>query len=220
MKSNFCYQGHHEQVATAIKEHINSLDGFLTPQTASSPRAVGDALELPVADKFGDFLGSWCQECSSDFARRAMADMAFTDTEDFHSVIDVKTHREDTVFNMPNITSVERLARFYESDKNVLSLIMIRYSVDGTDLKISDVLFAPIEFLDWQCLTVGALGRGQIANSNDIQIVPQNSRKAWMLQLCEVMMAFYPREMEKITMRRRRFENVREHWAHKEDVWL
>ena len=221
MKSSFYYHGHHEQVATAIKEYINSLDGFLSPQTARSPRAVGDALESLVAEKFEDFLGDWCREYSSEFARRAMADMAFTDVEGIYSVIDVKTHREDTRFNMPNLTSVERLARFYESDTNVFSLIMIKYSIDGTDLEVSDVLFAPIEFLDWECLTVGALGWGQIqiANSNNIQTVPQYSRKEWMLQLCDVMMAFYPREIEKISERIERFESVREYWANKEDVW-
>ena len=118
MKSNFYYQGHHEQVATRIGKYINSLDKFLSPQTARSPRAVGDALESLVADKFETFLGDWCSEYSSEFARRAMADMAFTDVEGIYSVVDVKTHREDTRFNMPNLTSVERLARFYESDTN------------------------------------------------------------------------------------------------------
>ncbi|MCY4541370.1 MAG: hypothetical protein OXB95_03090 [Rhodobacteraceae bacterium] len=221
MKSRFYYQGHHERIATEIREYINSLDSFLTPQTASSPRTVGDALESLVAERFETFLGEWCREYSSEFARRAMADMAFTDVEGIYSIIDVKTHREDTRFNMPNLTSVERLARFYESDTNVFSLIMIKYSVDGTDLRVSDVLFAPIEFLDWGCLTVGALGWGQIqiANSNNIQTVPRNSRRDWMLQLCDVLMAFYPREIDKITERMQRFESVREYWAEKEDVW-
>lgn len=222
MKSSFYYQGHHKRVATAIKEYINSLNGFLTPQTARSTRAVGDALQSLVADRFEDFLGSWCGEYSSEFARRAMADMAFTDMKGIYSVIDVKTHRKDTHFNMPNLTSVERLARFYESDINVFSLIMIKYSIDGTDLKVSDVLFAPIEFLDWECLTVGALGWGQIqiANSNNIRTVERNSRKEWMLQLCDVMMDFYPREIGKITERIQRFESVREYWENKQDVWI
>lgn len=46
-----------------------------------------------------------------------MADLAFTDKEGFYSVVDVKTHRADTKFNMPNLTSVERLARFYSDPK-------------------------------------------------------------------------------------------------------
>ena len=222
MKSSFYYQGHHKRVATAIKEYINSLNGFLTPQTAGSTRAVGDVLESLVADGFESFLGSWCGEYSNEFARRAMADMAFTDVEGIYSVIDVKTHREDTCFNMPNLTSVERLARFYESDANIFSVIMIKYSTDETDLEVSDVLFAPIEFLDWKYLTVGALGWGQIqiANSNNIRTIERNSRKEWMLQLCDVMMDFYPREIGKITERIRRFEIVKQYWENKQDIWI
>ena len=172
MKSRFYYDGHHHDVATSIRDHVNSIPDFLTPQTTNSPRAVGDALELIVTEQFDTFLGEWCVEYSSDFARRAMADLAFTDIEGIYSVVDVKTHREDTRFNMPNLTSVERLTRFYESDANVFALILIKYSIQGTSLTASDVTFAPIEFLDWDCLTIGALGWGQIqiANANQVRV--------------------------------------------------
>jgi len=219
--SRFYYQGHHEQVAVAIEEYINSLDSFLTPRTAGSPRAVGDSLASLVSDRLGGFLGDWCREYSGDFARRAMADMAFTDIEGFYSMVDVKTHREDTAFNMPNLTSVQRLARLYESDADYFSLVMIKYRIDGINVSVSEVLFLPIEFLDWRCLTIGALGWGQIqiADSNHIQTIPQNSRKRWMLQLCDAMMEFYPREISKISERIRKFEGVREYWENKEDIW-
>lgn len=158
MRSKFYYQEHYMNATTAIKDYINSLDSFISPEIVSSPRAVGDALEFLVAKKFEFFLGNWCNEYSSEFARRAMADMAFTDVDGIYSLVDVKTHRENTHFNMPNLTSAERLAHLYESDMNVFSLIVIKYSIEETDLIVSDVLFAPIEFLDWECLTVGALG--------------------------------------------------------------
>ena len=221
MKSGFYYGGHYLRVAAKIKDYINSSQGFLSDKTASSPRAVGDALESLVAEKFDMLLGNWCREYSSDFARRAMADLAFTDKEGFYSIVDVKTHRADTNFNMPNLTSVERLARFYESDTNVFSLIMVRYSIDGTRAIVSEVLFLPIEFLDWNCLTIGALGWGQIqiANSNDIRIVDGCSRRRWMLQLCDAMDEFYPREIIKIRDRIDRFAAVRNHWESKGDIW-
>ena len=222
MRSSFYYKGHHRKLASNIRTYINSLSDFLSPQTARSPRAVGDALESLVAERFDAFLGEWCTEYSSDFARRAMADLAFTDKEGIYSVVDVKTHREDTRFNMPNLTSVERLARFYESDGNVFSLLLIKYSIEGMKLTASEVLFSPIEFLDWKCLTVGALGWGQIqiANSNNIRVIEQYSRKQWMLQLCDVMIEFYPREIGKIMDRIDRFNTVREYWKSKEDIWV
>lgn len=150
-----------------------------------------------------------------------MADMAFTDIDGFYSMVDVKTHREDTAFNMPNLTSVRRLARLYESDTDYFSLIIVKYRVEGIDIRVSDVLFLPIEFLDWQCLTIGALGWGQIqlANSNHIQTIQHNSRKRWMLQLCDAMMEFYPKEIGKISDRIQKFESVREYWENREDIW-
>lgn len=96
MKSEFYYDGHHLNVTTSILEYINSVSNFLSPQTVQSTRAVGDAIESLLSDKFDTFLGEWCHEYSSDFSRRAMADLAFTDRNGFYSIIDVKTHREDT----------------------------------------------------------------------------------------------------------------------------
>ena len=221
MKSSFYYDGHYLEAAGKIRDHINASPDFLSSQTARSTRAVGDAIEFLISEKFDAFLRDWCVKYSNDFARRAMADLAFTDREGFYSVVDVKTHREDTKFNMPNLTSVERLARFYESDKNVFSLIMVKYAIDDTRLRATEVIFCPIEYLDWECLTVGALGWGQIqiANSNHIKINHGHSRKEWMLLLCDAMLAFYPREIEKTRDRMGRFDAVKAHWESREDVW-
>lgn len=221
MKSSFYYDGHYLGVADKIRDYINSTPEFLSQETARSTRAVGDALESLVAEKFSAFLGDWCTEYSNDFARRAMADLAFTDKEGYYCVVDVKTHREDTKFNMPNLTSVQRLARFYESDLNIFSLIMIRYTVEHTKVTAREVIFAPIEFLNWECLTVGALGWGQIqiANSNNIRLIDSYSRKKWMLQLCNTLLDFYPKEIMKIQERMGRFNEVKAYWESREDIW-
>ena len=222
MKPSFYYDGHHHTVAERIKRHINSSNDFLSPRTTQSTRAVGDALETLVSEKFEACLGDWVREYSSDFARRAMADLAFTDRQGFYSAVDVKTHREDTRFNMPNLISVERLARFYESDANIFSILLIKYKLSGTSLTATEVLFTPIEFLDWQCLTVGGLGWGQIqiADSNRIFVTEQYSRKKWMLDLCKAMGRFYPKEVDKIRARIERFDKVRDFWESKDDSWV
>ena len=221
MKSTFFYDGHYQKVAEALKAYINCAPGFLSAQTARSTRATGDAIETVVAERFDSFLGDWCKEYSSEFARRAMADLAFRDTEDFYCVVDVKTHREDTKFNMPNLTSVERLSRFYEDDSNVFALIIVKYRLEQQAVVATEVTFVPIEFLDWDCLTVGALGWGQIqiADSNRILLNDGYSRRDWMLTLCDVMLQFYPREILKIKERVTRFEEVKTYWEQKEDVW-
>ena len=217
MKPSFYHQGHNVRVAKLLKKHLNSSKTFLSQQTAGSTRAVGDAMESMVADRLCDFLGEWCEEYSRDFGRRALEDVAFTDVEGFYSAIDVKTHRIDTSFNRPNLISVERLARFYESDANVFSVIMITYSIKGVDLEVSEVMFVPIEFIDWDCLTVGSLGWGQIQilDSKNIRLAERKSRKEWMLRLCDVMLEFYPREAGKVRERIQRFEQVNEYWRRK-----
>ena len=221
MKSTFFYDGHYHNVAKSLMKHINEAPDFLSDKTARSTRAVGDAIEGLIADKFDTFLGDWCKEYSSSFARRAMADVAFKDKEDFYCVVDVKTHREDTKFNMPNLTSVERLSRFYEDDANVFALIMVKYRLEEHVVIATEVIFLPIEFLDWDCLTVGALGWGQIqiADSNRIILNDGYSRRDWMLNFCDVMLQFYPKEILKTKDRICRFEDVKAYWVQKEDIW-
>jgi len=151
-----------------------------------------------------------------------MADLAFIDQDDIYYIVDVKTHRLETKFNMPNLTSVQRLARFYEDDANCYVVLMIAYRVvSDTGIHVEDVYFVPIEFLSWDCLTIGALGWGQIqiADANSIVVNHGYSRKRWMLQLCDVLFNYYPREIGKIKDRIEYFKEVRKRWERRRDIW-
>ena len=114
---------------------------------------------------------------------------------------------------MPNLTSVERLARFYQDDKNHFVILSIAYSVENIKITVEKVHFVPIEFLDWECLTLGALGWGQIqiANSNRITLNEKGSRKKWMIELCD------EKEVGKIGLRIEYFKKVKAHWLAKPD---
>jgi len=218
MKNTLFYTDEYKEVEERIKDFLNSQSDFLSPRTLSSTRVAGDAIQDLLAENFKSILGDRVKEYSSDFARRAMADLAFSDKEGFYHVIDVKTHRLDTRFNMPNLTSVERLARFYEDDKNYFVILVVAYNLRGTHVEVEKVHFVPIEFLSWDCLIIGALGWGQIqiANSNRIDIAPQ-SRKKWMIELCDTLFEFYPAEISKIKERIDYFRKVKERWLAKED---
>ena len=198
---------------------LNTESDFLSPSTIGSTRAAGDAIQEILALKFESVLGNLVSEYSTDFARRAMADLAFEDIDGNYYIVDVKSHRISTRFNMPNLTSVERLARLYEDDMNYFVLLMVQYDLQGAHAKFSRVHFVPVEFLSWDCLTVGALGWGQIqiANSNNIVVNHQFSRRQWMLQLCEVMLDFYPKEIAKIGDRLHRFEEIKAYWLDKSE---
>lgn len=222
MKSKIFYTDKYKKIETDINTLLNKQPDFLSKATISSTRATGDAIQGILEQHFQKILGDECKECNVGFARRAMADIAFTDQQDCYYVVDVKTHRLETKFNMPNITSVERLARFYEEDKNYFIVLMIEYAATSdTGIKVEKVHFLPIEFFSWKCLTLGALGWGQIqiANASKIQIQAGYSRKTWMLEFCDTLFEFYPREIEKTKGRIEYFKKVKKYWDEKPDIW-
>jgi hypothetical protein len=217
MKSSLFYSKRQAEIEKKLKNFLNSQPDYLSPKTAGSPRATGDAIQELLAENFAKILGDSCKDYSSDFARRAMADLAFKDGDDFYYIVDVKTHRKEEGFHMPNLTSVERLSRFYEDDKNYFLILFIGYAIQKSKVMIEDLYFIPIEFLSWKCLTIGALGWGQIqiANSNNLTIEKGMSRKSWMLKLCDTLAEFYPKEISKITKRITHFEKIRKFWENK-----
>lgn len=219
MKSKIFFTAKYRLLEKAIVKLLNAQPDFLSARTAASPRAVGDAIQSVLAEQFQALLGDSVAEYSAQFARRAMADLAFTDTDGFYYIVDVKTHRLDTHFNMPNLTSVERLTRLYEDDKNYFIVLVVAYRIQDTRIKVTQAHFVPIEFLAWDCLTIGALGWGQIqiANANTIHINENYSRKKWMLELCDVMLEFYPREIGKINERIKYFKRVKREWQKKSE---
>lgn len=217
MISRISHTDLHHEIEAGVARVLESQPGFLSPRTAASPRAAGDAIQAILSDEFESLIKPYCSQYSAQFARRAMADFAFTDVDGLYYAVDVKTHRSGTSFNMPNLTSVDRLTRFYQDDRNYFAVLTVRYAVRAEGVSVEQVHFVPIEFLSWECLTIGALGWGQIqiANASIIKVNDGYSRKEWMLQLCDTMLAFYPREIAKIETRMSRFREARQYWEGK-----
>ncbi|MFA5161316.1 MAG: hypothetical protein WC421_03635 [Elusimicrobiales bacterium] len=193
--------------------------------SAGTPREVGDRLADMVGREFREILdaaGSPAAEYHYPLSRKAMADFSFTDRDGFVYHVDVKTHLLEKGFHMPNLTSVKRLAEFYgQSDKNYFLILNIDYENAGPrQIVVRSVALAPIEFFCWDCLRIGALGWGQIqiANACCVNINPGNRRKAWMLELCNKLFTFYPKEVEKIRHRKRHFDKVKRLWEAKQEV--
>src|SRR5208282_6671063 len=155
MKSPIFTSGAYKTIEKKVLRLLNKRADFLSADTAESTRAAGDAIPSIIEDNFEEILGKHGGEYSASFDRRAMADLAFKDKLGNYYVVDVKTHREETTFNMPNLISVDRLARFYEDDANFFIMLMVKYGVTGTKVSVSKVHFVPIEYLCWDCLTLG-----------------------------------------------------------------
>lgn len=220
MRSKLFTNENYTFIENNVLNLINETVDIVGIGSLTSTRAIGDAIQGLLEIKFPELLPKdILQNYSSAFARRSMADFAFEDVDGFYYVVDNKTHNLGTDFNMPNLTSVERLSRFYEDDNNYFTLLTVAYTVVDNSIEAKHCNFVPIEHLDWSCLTVGALGWGQIqiANSNNIIINREQTRRTWMLKLCEKLAVFYPKEIAKITKRITHFEKIREHWLNHPD---
>ena len=92
-------------------------------------------------------------------------------------------------------------------------MLIVSYQVSSIRATVSEIRFSPMEFLMWDCLTIVALGWGQIQTENLNYInIKRFSRKRWMLELCDVMLQFYPKEIKKILSRIERFKEPRRLW--------
>ncbi len=185
-----------------------------------SPRAIGDAIQEFLGTQNGlrnSIPTTLIKSFESDFARRSMEDMAFTDNEDCYFAIDTKTHNLGTLFNMPNLISVKRLANFYRNDTNFFCIFIVEYKVAKNTIEYTACHFRPIECFAWDCLTLGALGWGQIqiANANNLLFTDSMNRKAWMLQMCEYIEQFYDEEIGKINQRKSWFSEIKQFWLNK-----
>lgn len=193
---------------------LNASTAEIGLHANASPRTVGDRTQEFLAERLIDSLPPHLVgDYAAEFSRRAMADLAFKDRAGNYYVVDVKTHCRSARFNMPNLISVERLTRFYEDRSNIFCLLIVSYDRVGDDWRFTECVFTPIEGLSWECLTIGALGWGQlqIANANAIHLL-SGSRRSWMLRLCDAMLHFYPREIGKIETRIGYFEAARQRW--------
>ena len=146
-----------------------------------------------------------------------MEDIAFEDNDGNYYAVDVKTHNLSTQFNMPNLISVRRIANFYRHNSNTFCILIVSYRVVNNKLEYGECYFKPIEAFSWNCLTLGALGWGQIqiSNANKLIFEKNVNRKQWMLNMCDKLEIFYNEEIGKIAERKDWFSKIRKDWEGK-----
>lgn len=187
-------------------------------RSLNSPRAIGDAVQAFLGEKLSQcFPKNTLKNFENDFERRSMEDMAFYGADNHYYAVDCKTHNLSTTFNMPNLISVRRLANFYKNDANSFCILIVEYKVIDGRISYNNCHFKPIEAFSWDCLTIGALGWGQIqiANANILKFNESVIRKDWMLQLCDTLALFYDEEIGKINERKVWFEDIKNYWEKK-----
>lgn len=203
-----------------ILEILNrDAQNIVSVNSMSSPRSIGDAVQEFLAHKgLAEALSEiGAFHIDSDFSRRSMEDIAFEDNDGNYYAVDVKTHNLSTQFNMPNLISVRRIANFYRHNSNTFCILIVSYRVVNNKLEYGECYFKPIEAFSWNCLTLGALGWGQIqiSNANKLIFEKNVNRKQWMLNMCDKLEIFYNEEIGKIAERKDWFSKIRKEWEGK-----
>lgn len=133
--------------------------------------------------------------------------------------VDIKTRDVNAEFSMPNLISIERLRKLYSDPKNELVLIFVDYAIETEEVDtamysrlrsavIKSVEIRPIETIDWSCMHIQALGKGQLQLKNAANPVSlyRLSRLEWMEQLKIESLNFIDKQLSKLC-------KYRENWV-------
>lgn len=201
--------------------NILSLDesGFFSNAgRINEPRVVAENVQEICKQNFTSCYneGIIVEDHSDELTRRSMGDIYVIDSNNTEYFIDVKTHNLSTDFNMPNLTSVDRLSKKYTPQcSNFYFLILIvKYTLEDNNITFNSVKLIPIENLSWDCLHIQGLGKGQIQikNANMIQIDTSPSREQWMSTFYNRVARYYEKAIQKIHRQQNIMQNRANEW--------
>tara|TARA_R110000803_G_scaffold342_1_gene1228 strand:- start:5990 stop:6592 length:603 start_codon:yes stop_codon:yes gene_type:complete len=184
-----------------IKE---SLDERLTTSfevtNGMMQRGVGDIVEVKVSNILLGLEDPTIRESYEAKSKRSIEDVGLI-TNDYDDVkIDIKTHNIKSELSMPNLISISRVKKFYEKDNHLLLYVFVDYVKDGNQVNITNIEVRCIEEIDWDSLTIGNLGKGQlqITKMSDVKFVEDVDRGVWLDKLSEKVIKYYQLLITKI----------------------
>lgn len=189
---------HTDLVKNHLISKLKKLEGTtLNIPTKASQRTVADEIEMMC-----------CAIAAKEFKNEYVAAKSVRSVDDFSIVVgdyvimaDVKSHYvQDEGFSMPNLISVKRLKNILEDPTKELIYIFVDYTRQGTKVTLTEVKVLSVYQIDWQDLTIGALGLGQlqIKNANNAINESMVGREVWFQILKTKTIEFYNKELNKI----------------------
>ena len=163
-------------------------------------RGIADIIEVKVSNIVLKLKHQSIKESYEAKSKRSIEDVGLITTDYDDIKIDIKTHDSKAELSMPNLISISRLKKFYKNDKNLLLYIFVKYVNYGHSVQILSTQVKSVEQLNWECLTIGNLGKGQlqVKNMNEISFQNAMSRKEWMERLSYDVVIYYQSLINKI----------------------
>ena len=190
-----------ENIIKQIQEDLdNNLPKEVTYESGLMQRGIADLIESRASDIILNLKHQSIKESYEAKSKRSIEDVGLVTTEYDDIKIDIKTHDSDSDLSMPNLISISRIKKFYENDRNLLLYVFVKYVTHGRLIQILDTKVKAIEQFNWECLTIGNLGKGQlqVKNMDEISFQSHMTRKDWMERLsCDVII-YYQSLIKKI----------------------
>ena len=189
---------------TIIKQIQGTLDKELPKEIPYEgglmQRGIADIIEVIVSDILLNLKHQSIKESYEAKSKRSIEDVGLITTDYDDIKIDIKTHDSNSDLSMPNLISISRLKKFYDNDRNLLLYVFVKYISYGHSVQILDIQVKAVEQLNWECLTIGNLGKGQlqVKNMNEISFQNHMTRKDWMERLSYDVVIYYQSLVNKI----------------------
>lgn len=220
MKSKIFYT----KKSDVIVKRLLALLQKQTPETlgiTKTVREAGDRIGTFISDNFKSILSTDGKNVLIDRKYKKLANVSFQDEDGITYYINVMSHNIKGKFSRPNVTSVDRLSTLYKDDKNIFIILLVDYDPTLASKNVVKITMLPIEFLSWDCLSFGLLGKGQIQiiKASKLTIINKNSRRQWMLDFAKYLNRFYVNSADKIIQQLKLAIKIDDEWSAKKDIW-
>lgn len=187
-----------------VKDTVNGLTIDILPELQQ--RGIADLCEGTIIYKL---LASKCYNFSPAGSNRSMEDIkAIVDNSNLY--IDIKTEDTGKSFSMPNLTSIDRLKKFYESDNNYFIILHVKYHVVNDVAIVSDAECMCIEDISFDCMNFANIGKGQLQLKS--KLTPSNkTRMQWMNEFAAHGVSHYSKVITDATKRKDSWAILKEH---------
>ena len=186
-----------------IKQHIKEL---LDEQLQNfelieggQQRTVGDLIESKVSEILFNSTSELISEKIAPRSKKSIEDVTLVSNGVLY-YIDPKTHDINSQFSMPNLTSVEKIKKLFDTTDKELIYVFVSYAITEGMVIISDIKVFFLWELDISILGVGALGKGQlqIKNANKNLVFTEKGKVAWYGDFKLLMQEFLKKQLIKV----------------------
>lgn len=182
-------------IKTQLEENLTDFELV----DGGQQRTVGDLIESKVSEILRNSDGDLITEKRAPRSKKSIEDVTLVSGGVLY-YIDPKTHDVNSDFSMPNLTSIEKIKKLFQSQTEELVYVFVSYKIVNGIVNIIDIKVFFLWELDISILGIGALGKGQlqIKNANDSLIFTSQSKQIWYQDFKKLVQIFLKKQISKI----------------------